>query len=107
MSITQRQMDFNMNTGEIDLVANLNLAQKISLMQDPNTSTEILEIFATDDWRVRCQVSDNLRLPQHCLVTLATDSCWNVRYFATQNPNATELVLRLYLMTEQELSTST
>ena len=50
--------------------------------QDPNTSSEELAV-------------------------LATNEDWEVRYNAAHNPNATELVRRLFLMTEAQTSSKT
>jgi hypothetical protein len=46
---------------------------KIELARNPNTPPEVLEV-------------------------LATDEDWTVRHEAAQNPNATELIRRLFLM---------
>ena len=51
----------------------------LELARDPNTTPEILKTLATDD-----------------------DS--EVRYRAAHHPNATELVRRLFLMTEAKVS---
>jgi hypothetical protein len=47
----------------------------LELAQDPNTPVETLQLLATDDY-------------------------YGVRYRAAHNPNATELIRRLFLMTE-------
>ena len=52
----------------------------------------------------------NLELAEHpnttleILKTLATDDHYGIRYRAAHNPNATELVRRLYLMTQAKAS---
>jgi len=51
----------------------------LELAQDPNTTPEILKTLATDD------------------------DLW-IRYDAAHHPKATELVRRLYLMTEAKVS---
>ena len=54
----------------------------LELAKDPNTSLEILQLLATDD------------------------DYW-VRYNAAHNPNATEIVRRLFLMTQAQASSKT
>jgi hypothetical protein len=59
----------------------MNRQQKINAAKNPNTSTKTLELLATDK-----------------------DS--GVRYWVARNPNRTEIVERLILMTESKLSTA-
>jgi len=76
----------------------------LELAQDPNTTLEILKTLATDDnWGVRCRVAQNPNTTLEILQDLATDNNWHVRYDAAHHPNATELVRRLYLMTQENL----
>jgi len=71
------------------------------LAQHTNTSPETLELLATDDdWYVRCWVAQNPNTTLEILKSLATDDDRWVRYWAAHHPNATELVRRLFLMTE-------
>ena len=55
----------------------MNIQQKLDAASNPNTPVSVLETFATD-------------------------KDYYVRYEAAMNPNATEIVKRLYLMTEAD-----
>ena len=106
----------------------------LQLAKDPYTTPEQLKVLATDDdWRVRCWVALNLNTlketlqvlandkfvnarwcvtrnsntPLEILQLLATDDNWEVRYEAAHNPNATEIVRRLFLMTQAQTSSKT
>ena len=79
----------------------MNYRQKLDAVSNPNTPVSVLEILATDkDYYIRQQVARNRNTPVSLLETLATDEDYYVRYRAAMNPRATELVKRLYLMTE-------
>ena len=81
----------------------MNHKQKLIATQNPNTPIKTLETLATDeDWSVRCGIARNPNIPTNLLETLATDDSHYVRHKAAMNQNATELVKRLYLMTEVE-----
>ena len=76
--------------------------------QDPNTSPEELAILVTDeDCDVRYGVAQNPNTPPKALEQLSTDGYWHVRYLAAHHPNATEIVRRLYLMTEAQTNSKT
>ena len=79
----------------------MNYHQKLKAAANPNTPIHILEALATDEYcSVRWRVAENPNTPIPILETLATDKDCGVRYEAAMNPRATELVKRLYLMTE-------
>jgi hypothetical protein len=64
-----------------------------------------LELLASDeDWYARCLVAVNLNTPQKTLQQLATDKNFSVRQCVAQNPNRTELIERLVLMTDYKLA---
>ena len=78
----------------------------LQLARRPNTSPERLQLLATDnDYDVRYYVARHPNTSPETLQLLATDddNCY-VRYEAAHNPNATEIVRRLYLMTEAKTS---
>lgn len=50
----------------------------------------------------RLQLAANPNTPIHNLEKLATDEACDVRYNAAMNPSATEIVKRLYLMTQNK-----
>jgi hypothetical protein len=78
------------------------------LAQHPNTSPETLQHLATDDhWHVRWLVAQHPNTPLEILQLLATDDDWSVRHEAAHHPNATEIVRRLYLMTQSQASSKT
>jgi hypothetical protein len=71
------------------------------LARHPNATLEILQDLATDDdYSVRCWVARHPNATLEILQDLATDDTWHVRYWAAHHSNATELVRRLFLMTE-------
>lgn len=65
-----------------------------------NTSPDVLEVLATDDSiDVRCAVAMNPNTPEKVLFSLLLeDKCFSVVHNVTQNPNITELMCRVYLM---------
>jgi hypothetical protein len=75
----------------------------IQLAKHPYTTPETLQLLATDDdcW-VRYFAALNPNTPPEALQLLATDDDGSVRYWAAHHPNATEIVRRLYLMTEAQ-----
>ena len=78
----------------------MNRQQKINAARNPNTSTKILELLATDeDYVVRYRVARNPNTPIKTLELLATDEYSDVRYCVALNPNRTQLIERLILMT--------
>jgi 3-methyladenine DNA glycosylase AlkC len=110
----------------------MNYEQKKDAVQNPNTPPEILEQLATDkDYWIRGWVAENPNTPQKTLELLATDEDWYVRAGAainsnitpetlqqlatdrscfvrdlvSENPNRNELIERLVLMTDYQLST--
>lgn len=75
----------------------------LQLANHPNTLPETLQHLATDDhWHVRWLVAQHSNTSLETLELMATDDDHHVRYEAAINPNATELVRRLYLMTEAQ-----
>jgi hypothetical protein len=83
----------------------LTIQNKFLLTENPNTPIKILEILATDeDYDVRYGVAGNPNTPANALEQLATDEYPGVRYKAAMNSSATEIVKRLFLMTESEYS---
>jgi hypothetical protein len=77
------------------------------LAQHPDTTPETLELLATDDdWMVRSWVAYHPNTSPEALQLLATDNHGSVRYGAAHHPNATELIRRLYLMTEAQKTSS-
>ena len=82
----------------------MNYQQKLDVAQNQNTPTNVLEALATDkDHDVRYKVATNPNTSANALETLATDEDHDVRYNAAMNPSTTEIVKRLYLMTEAQL----
>jgi len=80
----------------------------LQLARDPNATPEQLKILATDDdGGVRYYVAKHQNTLSETLQILATDDDYDVRYEAAHNPNATEIVRRLYLMTEAKTSSTT
>ena len=76
---------------------------KLEQAQDPNTSSEILSVLATDkDWEIRYGVAINPNTSPETIQVLATDENVDVRYEVSQHPNATELIRRLVLMTDAQ-----
>ena len=51
-------------------------------------------------YQEKLETATNPNTPVSVLEILATDENYSVRYRAAMNPNATELVKRLFLMTE-------
>jgi hypothetical protein len=77
--------------------------KNLELANHPNTLPETLQHLATDDhWHVRWLVAQHPNTPVETLQLLATDEYGSIRYEAAHHPNATELVRRLYLMTEAQ-----
>ena len=54
------------------------------------------------NYQQKLDVAKNPNTPANVLEALATDEYWSVRHKAAMNQNATDLVKRLYLMTEAE-----
>jgi hypothetical protein len=105
--------------------------QKIRLAESIDTPIEVLEELASDEWMVRCAIARNPNISIKMLEQLATDKHpwirgWIAKNHKTplktlellaidkdslvreciiQNPNRTELIERLVLMTEYQLST--
>jgi hypothetical protein len=79
----------------------MNHQQKLAAAENPNTPIKILEVLSTDGYPVvRYGVAKNPNTPTTALEQLATDKNYWIRYSAAMNPKATEIVKRLYLMTE-------
>jgi len=88
-------------------ILELSREEKLQLAQNPNTSTETLAVLATDkDYLVRFWVALNSNTSTETLSILATDENYWVRRWVVKHPNATEMIRRLVLMTDAELSTA-
>jgi hypothetical protein len=55
------------------------------------------------NFQQKLDAAENPNTPIHILEQLATDEDWCVRYYAAMNSNATEIVKRLYIMTESSV----
>ena len=55
------------------------------------------------NYQQKLDVAQNQNTPTNVLEALATDEDHDVRYNAAMNPSTTEIVKRLYLMTEAQL----
>jgi hypothetical protein len=83
----------------------MNFQQKRDAANNPNTPIHILEKLSNDkDCFVRYYVAKNPSTPINLLETLATERDYGVRYTAAMNPKATEIVKRLFLMTQSKYS---
>ena len=84
-------------------ILELSNEKKIRLAQHPNTPQETLAILATDEdsW-VRFWVARHPNISQDTLAVLATDKDSRVRYWVVENSNATEMIRRLVLMTNEQ-----
>jgi NADH:ubiquinone oxidoreductase subunit len=73
---------------------------KIKLSRNPNAPPETLSSLALDEyWEVRFNVAEHKNTPAETLQMLATDEHRWVRYYVGRNPNSTEIIRRLVIMT--------
>jgi hypothetical protein len=81
----------------------MSILKKLELAHNINTPPYTLRILATDtDYWVRAHVAHNTKTPRETLMVLATDEKWEVRQLVGTNPNSTELIKRLVLMTNHK-----
>ena len=71
-----------------DALGSLSNDDKIALVDNSNTPTDILTILSKDKNRyVRCEVAENPNTSTEILTTLSKDEAIDVRYWAVRNPN--------------------
>jgi hypothetical protein len=81
----------------------MNRLQKLQVATNANTPVNVLDQLATDgDCSICYGTTRNPNTPIHILERLATDDHYWVRYGAATHSSATEIVKRLYLMTENK-----